>query len=93
MLAKEKELYELIGKNNIALEKALARVAKIKKDLDKAETAVVNAKIEKEKLAEELERLQSHIPRHELTFNQKEANEFREKFPELCDWAKKRDEK
>lgn len=89
----EKELLEKLEATTRRLEHAQKKVSKIKRELAEAETQAINAKIEKERLEEQLRVLQASIPKHELTFNQQEAQAFREKFPELCAWAEKRDKK
>lgn len=68
------------------------KIAHLKTQLSDRESELIEASLIKENLIEELRRHQDRTTSMENTDKKDEVADFRQRFPELCQMAKERDE-
>ena len=88
----EQELLEQIDYVKSAIKIAKKKIAAAKKAVDDGESELIELRIQQEKLVSELDEFRKTTPVVEPELWEIEIDRFRNAYPELCEWARKRDE-
>jgi regulator of replication initiation timing len=92
-MSKKQDLIDKIDVSNHRLADARTRVRLIKQTLTEAETEQIEAKIEQENLAEELQQMTSTEVSKEKTEEQKDVERFKGILPSIFEMIEKIDSK
>ena len=89
----EKELVEKLEAAHKVLAEARKNLTRSKKELTDAETQVISAKLEADRVKEELRAHRATIPslQPEISLRDQEIEQFREDHPDVCAFARERD--
>jgi len=88
----DEELLKQLDDADYAHQDAKRKLATLKRECIEAETVVINCKLHKDRVAEALRVHIATTPRPEKSLQDLEIERFRETYPELCEWARQRDE-
>lgn len=89
----KEKIQEQLAEADREIKEAKSLLAQKRKEWTEAETALIHAKLKKERLTEALRINRATVPSSnpELSLRDQDIQAFREKYPELCEWAKDRD--
>lgn len=89
----KEEILRQLAEAERDIKEAKSFMAQKRREWTDAETALIHAKLKKERLTEALRINRVTVPSSnpELTLRELDIEEFRAKHPELCEWAKDRD--
>lgn len=89
----ENELLSKLAEAEKMLHEARNSLAEAKRKWTAAETDVISAKLNRDRVKEELRVYRNTTPRHELSVEEKDLERFRRDNPELMQWVRERDKK
>lgn len=89
----ENELLSKLAEAEKSLHEARNALAEAKRKWTTAETEVISAKLNRDRVKEELRVHRNTTPRHEPDARDLDIIRFREDNPEVMEWVRKRDEK
>ncbi len=89
----DKELVDKLAEAEKELNDAKRALAEAKKRWTDAETNVISAKLNRDRIKEELRVYRKTTPKYEPDQRDADIERFRKENPELCEWARERDAK
>ncbi len=92
-MATEKELVDKLAEAEKELHNAKRALAEAKKRWTDAETNVISAKLNRDRIKEELYEYHRTTPKYEPDQRDLDIEKFRKDNPEICEWARERDAK
>jgi hypothetical protein len=88
----EQELLQQLAEAKKEYERLVRVQAAAKKRLMETETVLIEAKLHKERAEEALEKYRLTVPKYDPSQRDLEVEKFQQDHPELCEWAKQRDQ-
>lgn len=93
-MATEQELLAQLNQIEYDIKGTKSKIVQAKKTIDNAESKLIELRLAQEKLTTQLQNIIALAPETEPTeVFDIEVARFRKEHPELCEWARKRDEK